>query len=400
MSALQTVDILRAAQGGDGVGHLEDGCVVFVRGALIGERVDVLVTQRKKNFARADLVSIRSASPHRVEPACAYAGTCGGCDFWHTTYAHEFEIKTSAAMDTLRRVGRLELPDVTLHPAKSVAGWRTRATLTTDRRTRSIGFVGRGSRAVVDFQTCKVLDPTIEAAILELRERADACQGRIFVETDGRGGVIVDAAGGAADWLSDTIHGVADVAGEQTVLSSQSHATLLDAEVPAGRFRQGNTAMNAQLVETAVGFLANASHVVELYCGMGNFTMAYAARCEAVLACDVDVRAVETLGELAAPLRQVTTAVCDLDQEMPEFSTADAVLLDPPRTGAAFAVAALAAQPVPLVVYVSCDVPTLARDARTLVDAGYTLTELAFVDMFPRTSHIETVAVLRHPRLS
>lgn len=395
MSSLQTVEIVRAANGGDGVAYLEDGVIVFVRGALVGETVDILVKQKKKTYAYADLAAIRKASPHRVAPGCAVSDRCGGCDFWHTTYANELQTKVVAALDTLRRVGRFEPPAPTIHGAPSPTQWRTRATFTTDRRKQAIGFVGRASRDVIEFEQCPILHPALNEALKTLRSCEGVYNGRVAVETDGRGGVIVEAEHASRSWVKLTIHGVVGLTGEQTVRASESHAAPLNAVVPAGRFRQGNTGMNRILVERAVSHLGDAARVLELFCGMGNFTLSYAGRCQQVEAHDVDAEAIMTLNQLAeAQNVKVEAIVSDLSDMTPSAKGFDAVLLDPPRTGALKAAESLAADQPPRIVYVSCDVATLSRDLRILLDAGYRLSALEFVDMFPRTAHIETIAVL------
>jgi 23S rRNA (uracil1939-C5)-methyltransferase len=396
MSAEQcTIQILRMANGGDAVGKLPDGVTVFVRGALPDERVEIEVIERKKSFARAKLLKVIEPSPHRAESECRYSRTCGGCDFWHTTYANELDLKVTSALDTLRRIGKIEVPEPTVHGAKKITGWRTRANLTSDRRHRHLGFVAKASRSVVDVYRCAVLADELNDAIAALRKMTAVFDGRIFLETDGRRGVIVDAQNARPDWMTHPIHGIVGLGGEQNVLATESHHVAPEGfEVPAGRFRQGNTEMNHLLVERATHHLSGSKRVLELFCGMGNFTLAYAGKCEAVKALDVDVQAVATLEEMASALGlPVDAQACDLDTDFPDFMC-DTVLLDPPRTGAAGVVSRLETNTVRKIVYVSCDPATLARDLATLTEKGFKLRHLEFIDMFPRTAHIETVAVL------
>ncbi len=390
-----TIKILRMANGGDAVGKLPDGVTVFVRGALPDEKVEIEVIERKKSFARAKLINVIEASPHRAESECRYSKTCGGCDFWHTTYANELDLKVISALDTIRRIGKIEVPEPVVHGAKKITGWRTRANLTSDRRHRHLGFVAKASRSVIDVYRCAVLADELNEAIVTLRKMTSVFDGRIFLETDGRRGVLVDAPNARPDWMAKPINGIVGLSGEQKVLATESHHVAPEGfEVPAGRFRQGNTEMNHLLVERATHHLSGSKRVLELFCGMGNFTLAYAGKCEAVKALDVDIQAVETLEEMAGALKlPVDAQACDLDTDFPDFSC-DTVLLDPPRTGAASVVARIEPGKTRKVVYVSCDPATLARDLATLTANGFTLRHIEFVDMFPRTAHIETIAVL------
>lgn len=389
-----TVDVLRVANGGDAVAKLPDGKTVFIRGALPGERVEIDIVEQKKNFARGKIRRVIVTSPDRVEPGCPHATRCGGCDFWHTTYTHELKLKVEAARDTFARISKLEIPKHRVHHAKSTTGWRTRGTFTTDSRSRNLGFVERATRHVIDVEVCKVMSDEMNAALSEIRAIPNAHGGRIFIETDGRGGVIVEANHADNTWVSGTVHGVVGAGGDQDVLASQSHHIAAEGfTVPAGRFRQGNTVMNHVLVSRVADLLSGHPRVLELFCGMGNFTTAYAGECAEVLATDMDAAAIETLDILAARMNlPIKTATYNLEMELPDFE-ADAVLLDPPRTGAAFAASQLKAQDFKTAVYVSCDVATLARDSATLVSNGFQLSSIEFVDMFPRTAHIETIAV-------
>ncbi|MEZ4462549.1 MAG: TRAM domain-containing protein [bacterium] len=390
-----TVDVLRVANGGDAVGKLPDGKTVFVRGALPGERIEIDLVEQKKSFARGKLRKIVTPSQDRVEPGCEHSARCGGCDYWHTSYENELSLKVNAAVDTLKRIARVELPEPVVHGAKSHTGWRTRATLTSDRRSGNLGFVARASRHVIDIEHCPVLSEELNAALTEIRNLPGSRAGRIFFESDGRGGVVLEGKQATEAWIRGRVHGVVGVGGKETVLATQSHHIAPDDfEVPAGRFRQGNTQMNHVLVQRVTELLRGSKRVLELYCGMGNFTASFADACDAVFATDVDAAAIETLDQLVSRMNlPVETRTCDLDAEFPDFQ-ANTMLLDPPRTGAAFAAANVHQCGADRVVYVSCDVATLARDIGTLAGAGFSLSQLEFVDMFPRTAHIESIAVL------
>jgi 23S rRNA (uracil1939-C5)-methyltransferase len=421
-----TLDIARLAQGGEGVGHLDDGRVVFVAGALPGERVRATPTTLKKRWGRARLDAVLTPSPDRVPPACPHARSCGGCDLWHLDPAREATLKARAAADTLARISRLDLPEHTTHHAPSPTGYRVRATFRLRRVAGDllVGYHARGSNRVVDVSTCAVLDPALESARLALRG-APVRAATAFVEAAGGGQVVVSLSelqGASAQalerWLVDLCDGApvrgarADL-GEDTLLAGDPYPDAAAAvpslpegspvtRAPAGLFRQANPAVNRDLtarVRLAVAQGAPHGHLLELFGGAGNLTFAV---------CDLAARV--TTVEGAGPASELATRIASAHAPhvtalarsigagaLDELAALDPdlLLLDPPRAGAREVCEAIGAfSSLQRVVYVACDPASLARDLGALGAAGWRVASLDLFDMFPRTAHVETVAVL------
>ena len=402
---VETVRIRRLAQGGDGVSNLADGRIVFVEGGLPGDLVEIELEQSKKKWARARVLRRLEDSPDRIEPDCRHAPICGGCSFRDYSYEAELRAKVDAARDTLQRLGRLELDDVELveHPATSPVGHRVRASL--HIRSGRLGFFRRGTHELFALSSCPALDPRLERALEPLRSFAVALrEGEVFVETASGDEVVVTveegsapspvvAALAAADPIRGVRRGRASY-GTDTVSAREALGLDSDIEVPSRRFRQANALMGTALRDIVQRRVGRVASLDEFFAGSGNFTFALREQCGDIRAYELDPEAVKLGNEISASLSCPTIEfrAIDLDQKDVPPRDGASVLLDPPRTGAQRLSKAIAASRAARVVYVSCDVATFARDAAELVRGGFALSSVDFVDMFPRTPHLELVA--------
>ncbi len=349
-----------------------DGPVVFVRGALPGEMVEAEITERRSRFWRGRVTSVSEASPHRVDPACAWFGKCGGCDWLHADPNEQLRIKADVLHETLRRIGGIETA-VSVRSLGRQTGWRTRVTLHVDA-SGTPGFYAAGSHDLVAVDHCLQ-----GAAGLDLDEVLTAR----WPEVD-RVEVSCSAAGrsliaGARRFGPDEHHD--DVLGRRFYRAVdgfwQSHIDA--AEVLAGAVRE--------LVEPV-------GTVVDLYAGVGLFglTVLDVMPGAQVTLVEGD-RTAAGFGRRNAAGRARVLAV-DVRKWRPQ--PADLVVLDPPRAGAGAAVVkAIAAARPATVIYVSCDAATLARDLRTFGGLGYSPDHIEGFDLFPGTAHVETVVRLR-----
>ena len=425
--AVVTIDNL--ANGGDGAGRLPDGRIVFVPRTVPGEKVEIELTRSKKAYAFGRLLRILEPSPARVEPDCPHFARCGGCQFWHMTYEAELQAKSQAAAEAIARVGGVDLPEPELMEAPSVVDYRARATF--HRRKSSdkagvLGFFAPGTNRVVDIAGCPIADPLLnDARDLVAPAVRDLDAAEVFVETAGGGEVVVtvstkakgDAFERCAARLADLVDRQALVRGAELLGPEDRHLSfgepVIDATealvaglrhfvVPAGRFRQANPAMNRRLVARVRERLASlgGTRLLELFAGMGNFTLALAPDFERIWAVEADPDAVQTGRALveADRLNHIYFQRYDLSGGVEAIwpgPDVDVILLDPPRGGAADACADLATREgLKGIVYVSCDAACLGRDLKTLSAGGWVVRSLDFVDLFPRTTHVETVAVL------
>ena len=425
-----TIDDL--AHDGRGVAH-HDGRAVFVEGALPGERVRVRIDRRRNGEVAATLAAVLAPSPDRVEPPCPHFGTCGGCALQHMEPAAQVRAKAGLVLGALARIGKVE-PERVLAPlAASPWGYRRRARLgarLVHKKGRVlVGFRERAGRYIADLASCRVLDPRAGeliqplGALLHGLSRPDrlpqvevACGDAVTVLVLRHLEPLTDAdrealrAFGRAHavewWLQPGDESTAaplDPPGTPLRyglhLDQPEHA--VEIEFRPTDFIQVNAAVNRLMVDQALALLAlrPGERVLDLFCGLGNFTLPLARRGAAVTGVEGDAGLVARARANAA--RQgiaVEFHVADLFQPLDDFPWArqryDAVLLDPPRAGAWEAVQRMPRFAPSRIVYVSCHPGTLARDAQHLVhEQGYRLVAAGAMDMFSHTAHVEAMAL-------
>ncbi len=409
-----TLRLEKAVAGGRMLAR-HDGAIVLVAAGIPGETVEAEVEKTQRNTIWATTRRVLEASPDRVEPFCD--GACGGSVYAHVTYARQLDLKRDVLRDAFARLARMPWDDALPVTPSPPEGYRMRARLHV--RSGRLGFFREGTHELCDAgATRQLLPETIEAvrrleasiaaaprgaisevaiaencagteraSHLELDANADPSRLENVTHVDGLTGVTCGAlhhARALTLWgsatVSDTIRGVR--------LTRQARA-----------FFQGNRYLLEALVSRVVQDVAP-GQVADLYAGVGLFATALAARGDTqVTAVEGDAVAAEDLKHNAAGFGGTITA---RHQSVEVFLSSrrpakrlDCVVVDPPRTGMTReALQGLIALGAARVVYVSCDVATLARDTRTLVDRGYRLTSLEAFDMFPNTAHVESLAIV------
>jgi 23S rRNA (uracil1939-C5)-methyltransferase len=378
------VEIERILPGGYGLAH-SAGKTVFVSLAAPGDRLRVRVDRQQGNILFASIDEIIVASPDRVEPPCPYFGRCGGCDFQQLTYEKQLAAKAEIIRDCLHRITRLEdVSEIVVTPSPRDWRYRMRAMWQIDQEERAIGYYERGSRRVCDVADCAVLAPELEATLEKVR---------------------------ATDWRefpADLKH-LDVVAGENGVSLAPEFAEFQTRELSlaisdesysynAAAFFQINARLLGPLIEFALRDVSGEA-AVDLYCGVGLFTLPLARRFKRVIGVEANPVATRFAKRnlQRAQLenaRVVNAGVADWIRS--KSVMADFVLLDPPRAGAESAVIkGIIDFGAPRISYVSCDPATLARDLKKLLAAGYSIDSLAAFDLFPQTHHVETVVRLR-----
>ena len=420
----------------NGVGRSE-GKVMFVRGALPGEVVQARVVRSKPRFDVAEIESIECESALRVAPRCPHFGVCGGCSMQHVDARAQVSIKQRALEDALWHIGRLR-PQVVSRPiAGPQYGYRYRARLSVRHVPKKggvlVGFHERGSSYVADMRECPVLPPDVSALLLPLRElvgamslrdrlpQVEVAKGesvtalvlRVLEPPTDEDLALLRRFGerhGVELWLQpkgpETIRLCwTPGGGERSQLAYRLPEFGLDMPFRPTDFTQVNHQINATLVSTAVRLLdpQPQERVADLFCGLGNFTLALATRAAAVVGIEGSATLVDRAAENAVAnglAERATFGVANLFELTPDawrdMGRFDRVLIDPPREGALAVAQALAAEgPRPArVVYVSCNPATLARDAGVLChEGGWQLRSAGVVNMFPNTSHVESIAV-------
>ena len=432
------------ASGGEGVARIE-GMAVFVKGALRGERAEVFIEHIGHNAAWGRVERLLEPSPARIEPDCPYYGVCGGCQFRHMTYGEELEAKRQRVEDALRRIGGVDLTVSVIHGAENTLRYRNKAQFPAAPGPK-IGFYKKGTHAVIDVEDC-LLQPgsaaRLRGAVKEwmLRRGVRAYDERghkglvrhVYARTNRAGQalccLVVNAyVGRSLPWEEELIAllraaepGLAGVVlsanSERTnVILGKEFRTLwgrdwLEEELCGHSFRlsvpsffQINRAQTKVLYRRALDFagLTGGETVVELYCGIGTISLTMAERAGQVIGVEVVPQAVEDAKENARRngLEDKTRFECGDASELAarleaEGVRPDVVVVDPPRKGLAPEVVDTVARMAPeRVVYVSCDPATLARDVKRFGALGYVPVRAEAVDLFPRTAHIETAALL------
>lgn len=380
----------RLAFGGESVAR-NDGLAIFVPLAVPGERLRVRITERKKNYARATIENILEASPQRREPPCRYFGDCGGCQLQHMSYEMQLESKVGFVRDALERIGRIDWPPEIPIRHGPPFGYRARAQIKIDSKASRVGFNRIASHSVCDVVSCPILIPELDAALSSLRAVVAGANVNDSVAPDLR--QIDVAAGENGVSFEPAISNLASVPLRQTA-SGAVYA------YDPSTFFQSNPALLEVLIEEAVGGSAG-EFAIDLYAGVGLFTIQLARRFKRVIGVEADPRtakhAIANIAANSAANVEFFTGPADAwlkDFKASTSQTPDLLVLDPPRTGAAQAIPSIIELSPRSISYVSCDPATLARDLRTLVDGGYTISRLSAIDLFPQTYHVETVALL------
>lgn len=366
------------AAGGACVARAEDGRVVFVRHALPGETVRVVVTSTGSRFLRADAVQVLEASPDRVAPPCRFAGPggCGGCDWQHASPSAQLALKTAAVREQLTRLARFAWSG-SVEPVEPSWGWRTRVQWAIGPGGGT-GLRRHRSSEVVEVDSCLIAAadrPSLDAAPGSSVEVV-ATAGQRVVLVDGRPvqgyGVRVPVAGRRF-------------------------------EVSGGSFWQVHVrAPEVLWAAVSSGLQARpGERVVDLYSGAGLFAALLGEQVGptgSVLAVEASSRACADAARNCDDLPWVRVRTAEVTARLVGRLDADLVVLDPPRAGAGLEVArALAALRPRALAYVSCDPATFARDLRVLLDAGWSVSSLRAFDLYPQTEHVELVTVLVSP---
>lgn len=413
------VGIDAIAAGGDGVGRLDDGRVVFVPRTAPGDRVRVRTVRDGGRWLRAEAVAFDATSPQRRPAPCALYGECGGCQLQHLAYPAQLEAKSRVVGDALRRIGGLDVDDPPVEAAPDEFGYRNRVSLTLKRLPGGrvvAGFHARGrpGRIVDVADECLLPDEAVGRSWGSLRmhwgERARRLPpgpelrltlrsvdgGALLAVEGGREGgdapTLVEVVDGLrAVWHAPTDGGWRRLAGEEV---SFDITTGRRAPVLPGAFSQVNPAVARSLharVADEVGD-PRGLRIVDAYCGVGFHGRDLARAGATVVGLELDGAAVAVARQDAPDGFRVVEGPAEAS--LPDALPADVVILNPPRGGVAARVAELLrARPPRRVIYVSCDPATLARDLARLGPA-WRLRRVAAFDLFPQTSHVETVVTL------
>lgn len=429
------ISIESMAHDGRGVGRGEDGKVVFVDYALPGEKVRFVPVMNRKSYLFGSTIEVLEASEHRIEPKCEVFGQCGGCVLQHLDERVQIQYKQQQLLENFKKIGDVQ-PDELLTPMTGEHwGYRRRARLgakfVPKKGGMIVGFRERNSSYIQPTERCEVLYPEVSALLPQLRATLEqtSCNDKIpQVEISVADNATVMIVRHLQTFLQNDLDLLTEFAKKHQVqiflqpgnlksvhpLYPENPAPLfyefsefdIKVEFLPTDFIQVNAGINQQLVSRTIELLDLQEHdrVLDLFCGVGNFTLPLARHSQHVVGVEGDQALVNRalhnkelnglpgvnfyFGDLFKEDMSASSHGDWLDQKF------DKILLDPPRSGAAEMVKRIPQFEPSKIVYVSCGPATLARDAGVLVNEhGYRMTQAGVIDMFPHTAHVESIAV-------
>ncbi|TDO96362.1 23S rRNA (uracil(1939)-C(5))-methyltransferase RlmD [Marinomonas balearica] len=396
----------------------DDGKVTFVEGALPGERVEAYVVKQGRRFDEAKVSKILEESADRVTPECEHYFQCGGCQFQHLTYTKQIDSKLEWLRGQFRKlnIGDIELLSNTSQQYRR----RARLSVFSKEGKQQLGFRARNSKDIVNISQCLVLTKPLQVVFDAFKERFNESTlasriGHIELLDDNLStSITIRLSRNVSDddlidwnkWAeSQNVNLYWQQANEQRLPVVNEHFYTIDGlkiYFHPQDFIQVNGPMNEKMVEQAMNWLSPTKddRILDLFCGSGNFSLPLAKRAGEV----VGVEALESMVEYAKSnarvneLDNVTFIAADLTKTAPRIlknKKVTKVLLDPPRSGAFEFLETLVKFKPDQILYVSCNASTLARDAEYLIANGYLVSRVSLMEMFPQTSHSETMMLLQ-----
>lgn len=427
-----SVTIEKFSHDGRGIARI-DGKTTFVSGALADEGVTINYKNRKKDFDEGVVISVEKASPYRVEAKCPHYAMCGGCSLQHLDLQRQIDVKQDILLELLQRYAKLA-PQSIIDPLRGEAWhYRNKARLSVRYVSKKgavlVGFRERdNSRFITDIHDCLILNQQVASSIDGLRQLISS-----FSEPTSIAQIEVAAGDdevalifrNLVELTEEDKHKLKQFAldynfriylqpkGPDSVylLHPETAPEYLSYSLPdfsvnylfkPTDFTQVNSVINRKMVKQAIELLdlKEYDNVLDLFCGLGNFSLAIAKHANYVYGVEGSQEMVEraTMNMRHNSLSNAEFFACDLDDAfdtlIPKFTKANKLLLDPPRSGAYAVVKQIAALSIERIVYVSCNPVTLARDTDILVNEfGYKLISAGVMDMFPNTAHVESIAL-------
>ncbi len=381
--------------GGVGLAHA-DGLTLFVSLSAPGDLVRVAIRRKRGKVAFATVVEVLKPSPVRVEPPCPYFGRCGGCDFQQLNYQAQLDAKLEIIRDCFHRIARIDpVPEITIHPSPSEWQYRARTNWQFDAQRLRLGYFEGSSHSVCDVEVCAVLVPELQLVLESLRnEMRNGELANAATEIDA-------VAGNDGTSVAPRLGGFETIEVTRKIADEMYHFN-------AASFFQINHDLLEPLIAAALASLESDSSdgvAIDLYCGVGLFTLPLARRFARVIGIESNSNAVRfakrNLQDVELSNAEVVNSrvgdwlLANASGSPEDDVPVDFLLLDPPRSGAEpDAIEGILALKPRQISYVSCDPATLARDLKMLLSGGYSLQSVKAFDMFPQTHHVETVAQL------
>jgi 23S rRNA (uracil1939-C5)-methyltransferase len=432
------VTIEKLIYGGEGLAHHE-GSTVFVPFVLPAEVAGITPVEQKKKFIRARLDRVVNPSPSRITPKCPHFGVCGGCDYQHIAYEPQLEFKKEILRETLRRIGRIDWPgEIATHASppwayRNRAQWKVRpldgpadgesVEGPEGKAKLGIGYFKANTTALCAIETCEIISPLLLKTLLALRSSLAAGElprglreVEAFVNASDSQLLLTATFSGFPSRAAEHAQTFRRIAPEITSLlfhdPSRDRMELygpgyIEYEVAGTSYRVGhfsffqvNKFLAETLVSEVVGREQGGRMALDLFAGVGLFSIPLAEKFEKVLSIESNPAATRDLESNMRGKGVIEARTADVDRFLARSKERpDLVVLDPPRAGMTpEAMQRLAKMSPARITYVSCEPPTLARDLAILISAGYSCAEVHLIDLFPQTFHMETIIRLRRGR--
>ena len=421
-----SVNIRAIAVGGSGVGDVAEqhdgrtnllGITAFVPYTNVGELVRARIVQQKDRYLQTELVEVIKESASRIAPKCQYFSQCGGCELQQMSYEEQLDAKYDMIAGSMK-AGRIPASDVAklkpIYPSDDY-GYRRKVTLHVDSQGK-VGFYRANSRSVVAVENCPISVDKINKVLSGLQEFGREVQGRItsiVLDADDTGVVAVlkspyDIGSGerlgliniAKKYFADGLLIVGDSAtdgfGRQIVELPVTPGHEIVLQIPAGNFAQANQPVNLALVNQVLVFASPKAgdHLLDLYCGAGNFALPLAKTGATVSAVELDKRLV-ALGKDNAKRYKLSERIEFIEADVEQYlgdrkrpvRKIATIVADPPRSGLGSVVSLL--PPAQKLILISCHLPSFVRDAKLLQEKGWNIEHIVPFDMFAQTAHVE-----------
>lgn len=390
---------LTPAYGGYSIAR--DDKVILIKGAIPGEVVDVEIQEKKRDYSIGFVINVVEPSPDRVEPPCPVFGRCGGCQLQHIRYERQVAMKNEVLLDSLTRLGKIETD---LGEPLSGAAWRYRRKAQFKvSKTGDIGFFRESSRDVITFDECPLMNEEINRFLGRIRQECSVLNlSDIHVSAGDTPVALLKGNGYDLSSFEDFVAvGLTGIAYNDSITYGGAYTGFdlngLRYTVSPWSFFQAHWELNKKVVQFMMERIGplEGKHVLDLYAGAGNFSLPAAALGAEVVAVEENSYAVED-GKRNLELNGIKNCkIVKSSSEKYRFSKKfDAVILDPPRPGlTSEAVKKIMDNPSDMIVYVSCNPATLARDLKKLKEK-YEVRSIHQIDFFPNTFHIESISFL------
>ena len=404
------VEITTLGNGGNGIGILPSGRKVFIPYCLPGEIIRTKIILEKKEYCYGEVIEILRPSPERIIPKCWHFGSCGGCHYQHIVYESQLKYKVQILTEQLRRLAQVEtLPIEPIIPSLRIWHYRNHIQFHPTELGK-MAFLAPFSNKRIEIRECFLMQSPMDQLWQSLALEEESGIDRVSWRVNEEQAALLFLEGQHSEppefYIDYPLNVVYANPDQMTLLSGDSSLvySIKDADflVSVGSFFQVNTVMISPLVDYLLNVIQpkTTDTIMDIYCGVGLFSKFFAPYSKQIIGVEISESAVSDFVINLDEFENVEIYLGAAEQIIPNLNIkSEVILVDPPRNGLTNDVLKKIIQIAPnLLVYVSCDLSSLARDMRKIISAGYQIVSIRPFDMFPQTFHLETVCVFHKPK--